>query len=63
MKEQMPCIAHVVIDEMLSHFVVVYKIDAQKVRIGNPGKGVYNLSQEVLDKIWKKFSFFVTHYN
>jgi ATP-binding cassette subfamily B protein len=53
MKEKMPCIAHVVIDEMLSHFVVIYKIDAKKVKIGDPGKGIYNLSRQEFEKIWK----------
>ena len=53
MKVKMPCIAHVVIDEMLNHFVVVYEIDAKKVKIGDPGKGVYNLNCQEFDKIWK----------
>ncbi len=53
MKEKMPCIAHVVIDEMLSHFVVIYKINAKKVKIVDPGKDVYNLSRQEFEKIWK----------
>ncbi|MEW5842841.1 MAG: ABC transporter transmembrane domain-containing protein [Bacteroidota bacterium] len=28
-------------------------IDAQKVKIGDPGKGVYNLNRHEFDKIWK----------
>ncbi len=53
MKEKMPCIAHVVVDEVLNHFVVVYKINAKKVKLGDPGKGVYNLSRLEFEKIWK----------
>ena len=41
MKEQMPCIAHVVIDNQLQHFVVVYKIDKKGVLLGDPGKGAF----------------------
>jgi len=53
MKEKMPCIAHVVIDNSLNHFVVVYKIKPDKIFIADPGKGKYWLSKEEFLKIWK----------
>ncbi len=53
MKEKMPCIAHVVIDEKLNHFVVVYKITPEKIFIADPGKGKYWLSKNDFLKIWK----------
>lgn len=53
MKEEMPCIAHVVVDEVLNHFVVVYEINEKDVTIGDPGKGVYKLNKEEFLKIWK----------
>jgi len=51
-KENLPCIAHVVIDNKLSHFVVIYKIDNNMVLIGDPGKGLYNLKRKEFEDIW-----------
>jgi len=56
MKEEMPCIAHVVVDEVLNHFVVIYQITEKELTIGDPGKGVYKLSKEEFLKIWKSKS-------
>jgi ATP-binding cassette subfamily B protein len=53
MKEQLPCIAHVIMDNQLQHFVVVYKINAKEVLIGDPAKGLYKLSKEKFLGIWK----------
>lgn len=53
MKEQMPCIAHVIVDKILQHFVVVYKINNKEVLIGDPGKGLYKLSKEKFLEIWQ----------
>ena len=33
MKETMPCIAHVILENQLQHFVVIYKIDTKHVLI------------------------------
>ena len=52
MKEQMPCIAHVVMDKQLLHFVVIYKINEKGVLVGDPGKGVYKLSRKSFTEIW-----------
>lgn len=53
MKEKMPCIAHVVIDDSLNHFVVIYKIEGRKIYIADPGKGKYWLRKNEFLKIWK----------
>ncbi len=52
MKEQMPCIAHVVMDKQLLHFIVIYKINEKGVLVGDPGKGVYKLSRKSFTEIW-----------
>ncbi len=53
MKEKMPCISHVIIDNQLQHFVVVYKINDKEVLIGDPGKGLYRISKKQFLEIWK----------
>jgi len=52
-KEKMPCIAHVVIDEKLNHFLVIYKMKGKKVYAADPGKGKYWLKKNEFLKIWK----------
>ena len=54
MKENMPCIAHVILETGLNHFIVIYKIDSKGVLIGDPGKGKYRLSKEEFLNIWKQ---------
>lgn len=54
MKEQMPCLAHVVLDNRLQHFVVIYRIDAKGVLVGDPGKGLYKLAKKDFLAIWKQ---------
>jgi len=56
MKEQMPCIAHVVIDNQLQHFIVIYKINSKDILVGDPGKGLYKLPKEKFLEIWKSKS-------
>ena len=53
MKEKMPCIAHVVMDNNLHHFIVIYKIYNNKLIVGDPGKGRYKLSKKEFLNIWK----------
>ncbi len=55
-KESMPCIAHVVLEQKLNHFVIIYKIDKDRVYIADPGKGRYYLTREEFLKIWKSKS-------
>ena len=51
-KEQMPCIAHVITDNRLQHFVVVYRIDKHGVLLGDPAKGLYRLPKDKFIEIW-----------
>ena len=53
-KEKMPCIAHVVLESGLNHFIVIYKINSKGVLIGDPGKGIYKLKKEKFLKILEK---------
>lgn len=53
-KEKMPCIAHVILDNRLQHFVVIYKIDASGVLLGDPGKGLYKLTKAEFLEIWRQ---------
>ncbi|MBN2031387.1 peptidase domain-containing ABC transporter [bacterium] len=54
MKEKLPCIAHVILESGLQHFLVVYKINLKGVLVGDPGKGVYKLTKNEFVEIWKK---------
>ena len=56
MKEKMPCIAHVITEKNLQHFIVIYKISANTLFIGDPGVGRYKLSKEKFKEIWKSKS-------
>jgi ABC-type bacteriocin/lantibiotic exporter with double-glycine peptidase domain len=48
-----PLILHVIIDTQLQHYIVCYKYDESKgFLIGDPAKGLYNLSIEELETIW-----------
>ncbi|MFP4547365.1 MAG: peptidase domain-containing ABC transporter [Fidelibacterota bacterium] len=51
-KEEMPCIAHVFIEEKLYHFIIVYKINQKKVLVSDPAKGLYWLKRDEFEKIW-----------
>ncbi len=44
----LPCIAHVVVDGGLLHYVVIHKITKKQVIIADPGKGIIKLSPEEL---------------
>jgi len=49
-----PVILHVVIEEKLQHYVVCYSYSppSGEFLIGDPGKGIYYLSESELNKIW-----------
>ncbi len=53
MRESMPCIAHVLIDGRLQHFVVVYRIDERGVLLGDPAKGRVRMGRAEFEEIWK----------
>lgn len=48
-----PVILHVLIENKLQHYVVCYEYSEEKgFLIGDPGKGVYYLNSNELEKIW-----------
>lgn len=52
-----PVILHVVIEKQLQHYVVCYEYSKEKgFLIGDPGKGLYFLSENELDLIWESKS-------
>jgi ATP-binding cassette subfamily B protein len=53
-KEKMPCIAHVIKNNNLQHYVVVYKINSKEVLIGDPAQGLQKLKRPDFEKLWKK---------
>lgn len=42
----LPCIAHVVVDGSLLHYVVIHKITKKQIIIADPGRGIVNLTPE-----------------
>ncbi len=52
-KQRMPCIAHVILKNGLHHYVVIYKIKANKVFVGDPGRGRYWMKKDIFLKIWR----------
>ena len=56
MNEDMPCVAHVVLENNLQHFIVIYQINSEKVLVGDPGKGRYYLTKKEFLEIWESKS-------
>ncbi|WP_259391469.1 peptidase domain-containing ABC transporter [Paenibacillus sp. 1011MAR3C5] len=48
----LPAIAHVVIDGMLLHYVVIHKISKKEVLIADPANGLVKYSPEVFFQVW-----------
>ncbi|AEY66868.1 peptidase domain-containing ABC transporter [Clostridium sp. BNL1100] len=48
----LPCIAHVVVDGTLLHYVVIHKITKKKVLVADPGRGMLEYTPEDFFKIW-----------
>jgi len=42
----LPCIAHVVVDGSLMHYVVIHKITKKQIIIADPGRGIVKLTPE-----------------
>ena len=42
----LPCIAHVVINDRLQHYIVIHKITNNHIIIADPGKGIVKLSKK-----------------
>ena len=49
-----PCIAHVIIDNMYKHYIVIYEVnyDKRRLLIADPDKGIKKISFDEFDKIW-----------
>lgn len=47
-----PCIAHVVEDGKMLHYVVLYSVNKKRIIIADPAKGVVKLSPDDFFKIW-----------
>lgn len=50
----LPCIAHVVIDNSLKHYIVIYEVnfDKEYFVIADPGRGIKKISFDYFDSIW-----------
>ena len=46
----LPCVAHIVIDEDLLHYVVILKVEKNKIIISDPAQGIVKLPRE---QLWK----------
>lgn len=55
-----PCIAHVIIDDVLLHFVVVHKITKKYILVADPGRGMMKYKPEDFFKIWDDILVFLT---
>ena len=53
-KNDGPCILHVLVDGYLEHYIVLYKYGTSGFLIGDPAKGVSEISEAELLKIWQK---------
>jgi len=51
-KLKFPAILHVILDNRLQHYVVCYGFQNGKYTIGDPGKGILELSESELAEIW-----------
>lgn len=48
-----PVILHTLINNQLQHYIICYSYNEKEgFLIGDPGKGIYNLSEQKLEKIW-----------
>ncbi|HOA97963.1 peptidase domain-containing ABC transporter [Acetivibrio saccincola] len=51
-KFPLPAIAHVIVDGMLLHYVVIHKITEKEVIVADPGKGIVKYTPEEFFKLW-----------
>ena len=55
----LPCIAHVVVNGKLLHFVVIHKITKKQMIIADPAKGIVKISPEEFLKEWTGILLFL----
>lgn len=48
----LPCIAHIIIDDSLEHFVVVFEVSDNTLIIGDPAKGIAEYSADEFKAKW-----------
>lgn len=48
----LPAIAHVIVDEKLAHFVVIYHMTKTKITLGDPAQGIVTVPVEQFIKEW-----------
>ena len=49
-----PCILAVIIDKVLSHFVICYGYENERFIISDPGKGVVEMTEQELSDTWTR---------
>ena len=49
----LPCIAHVVLESGVTHYLIVYRIAGDSVLVGDPARGVHTLSRKDFLSLWK----------
>ncbi len=55
----LPCIAHVVMDEQLLHYVVIHEINKTEIIVADPGQGIIRYKKEDFLKIWTGILIFL----
>lgn len=55
-----PLIAHVIVDEMLLHFVVVHKITSKYILVADPDRGMIKYKPEEFFKMWSDILVLLT---
>ena len=48
----LPCVAHVIMDGALEHFIVVFEINRKTIIVGDPAKGIIQYTAEGFKEIW-----------
>ena len=48
----LPCVAHVVVDGILPHYVVVYRVGEKGVLLGDPARGIVRMRRSDFLAIW-----------
>ena len=60
LKEELPCIAHVV-HEGAQHYVVVYEVHDSRVKVGDPALGLRWLSRAECERLWSQRAILILH--
>ncbi len=55
----LPCIAHVIVDGLLLHYMVIHKRTKKKITVADPAKGLVKYTPEDFFKIWTGVLIFV----